>query len=148
MFLFISNKIKCLDSTQIRNQSINLSSSSSVLETDKVVYFSTYSNPLYSTSDLSQIHHTTPRPIGTWFYSCFMDLWPQRQCVCLLMPSLYCTRAKYYPGLDVTVHLCLKLLSYQTLRTYVMFGVNKLAILFIKKRINRKKIYSADHENR
>ena len=21
------------------------------------------------------------------------------------MPSLYCTRAKYYPGLDVTVHL-------------------------------------------
>ena len=60
MFLFISNKIKCLDSTQIRNQSINLSSSSSVLETDKVVYFSTYSNPLYSTSDLSQIHHTSP----------------------------------------------------------------------------------------
>ena len=28
------------------------------------------------------------------------------------MPSLYCTRAKYYPGLDVTVHLALFNLAY------------------------------------
>ena len=43
-----------------------------------MMYFSTYENPLYSTSDLHKIHYTHIQPTSTWFYSCYMDLWPQR----------------------------------------------------------------------
>jgi len=45
-------------------------------------YFSTYANPLYSTADLRQIRILHIRPTSTWFYSCFLDLWPQRSAPC------------------------------------------------------------------
>ena len=45
-----------------------------------VVYFSTYANPLYSTSYLRQIRQIQIlhiRPTRKWSYSCYIDLWPQ-----------------------------------------------------------------------
>ena len=46
------------------------------------------------------------------------------------MPSLYCTRAKYYPGLDVTVHLYL---FFNKLRSDIKGSSSSIGIVVINR---------------
>ena len=46
----------------------------SIWTLEGMVYFSTYANLLYSTSDFRQIRYTHILPTSMWFYSCdYMD---------------------------------------------------------------------------
>ena len=54
-------------------------SSSNAINEIRVVYFSTYANPLYFTSDLRQIRYTThPTYKHVVLQLLNADLWPQR----------------------------------------------------------------------
>ena len=53
------------------------------------------------------------------------------------MPSLYCTRAKYYPGLDVTVHLAFYLVW--VLHVKSMYKISILYMDFTCNSLTRTK---------
>ena len=44
----------------------------------RVVNFSTFANPLYLLLTCAKFAILNIRPTSTWFYSCYMDMWPQR----------------------------------------------------------------------